>query len=476
MTPVVAIEPGLELTDDAPVGSAIGDPSARRVPAQIPVERYISPAWAALEDAHVWPRTWVLACTVDHVGGPGDVFEFVLGKLSVLVVRGDDGELRAFQNACRHRGSALCSGSVQGLDHIRCPYHRWTWDLQGRLREVPSRRGFGPIRNDDLGLIDVAVDTWGPLVFVNLDTAAAPLAEYLGALPDVVAWADLDRYACRYDLTVAMDCNWKTLIEGFSETYHVQGIHREMLPSVDDVNSENRLIGRHGCLLQPYGIASPRLRDGATDDEIWQSLMVTQGGRYGVDATDPGPVPARAPGETMRDLFERMIRARALTQGWSFDHLDQSQLLDLFQLNLFPNVSIIVMADTITCLRARPGATPDESLMDVVSLQRLPDGAERPGPPICATVDPADTSLGLVFDQDVANLGAVQRGLHQPGLTHLVLSREEMRIMNLHRNLEEYIDMESDFDPATIAEIDALRGSVPTPPAQRSARPEEVAP
>ena len=98
---------------------------------------------------------------------------------------GDDGELRGFQNACGHRGNALCSGSGSGLTELRCGYHRWAWDLQGQLREVPSRKGFGVIRNDDLPLFPVQVDTWGRLVFVNLDLDAAPLADWLeGVTPE----------------------------------------------------------------------------------------------------------------------------------------------------------------------------------------------------------------------------------------------------------------------------------------------------
>ena len=98
----------------------------------------------------------------------------------MLIVRGDDGVLRAFQNVCLHRGSELCSGSGSELTEIRCPFHRWTWGLDGRLREVPSRREFG-VLNDDYPLIDVQVDTWGPMVFVNLDPDAGPLAEFLDA-------------------------------------------------------------------------------------------------------------------------------------------------------------------------------------------------------------------------------------------------------------------------------------------------------
>jgi choline monooxygenase len=79
---------------------------------QVPAERYTSAAFAARELADMWPKVWVVACTLDHVAEAGDVFEHRLGPYSTLVVRGDDGELRAFQNTCRHRGNALCTGSA----------------------------------------------------------------------------------------------------------------------------------------------------------------------------------------------------------------------------------------------------------------------------------------------------------------------------------------------------------------------------
>ena len=128
----------------------------------IPAARYTSGAFAALENDRLWPCVWQLACSLDHVANPGDFHELRIGPLSVLLVRGDDLELRAFQNACRHRGSALCEGTGLGLTELRCPFHRWTYDLTGRLREVPSRREFGALGPDaeKFGLIPVRVDTW----------------------------------------------------------------------------------------------------------------------------------------------------------------------------------------------------------------------------------------------------------------------------------------------------------------------------
>ena len=223
----------------------------------IPKDRYTSREFAALEHERLWPRVWQMACTVDHVAAPGDCFEYRVGPLSVLVVRGDDGELRAFQNVCRHRGNSLCEGSGAGLTELRCPFHRWTWDLAGRLREVPSRKSFGALRNEDFPLFPVQVDTWGPLVFVNLDPEAAPLAEYLEGVPDDIAWAGLDDFRCAgHD-----DDAGRVQLEGrrrrVRETYHVQGIHREMLGSIDDVNAPQRLWDRHGVSYQPYGVPSP---------------------------------------------------------------------------------------------------------------------------------------------------------------------------------------------------------------------------
>src|SRR5689334_25416711 len=117
----------------------------------------------------MWPRTWIVACSSDHVHAPGDYHEFRCGSLSVVIVRGNDGVLRAFQNVCRHRGNTLCEGSGSGLGELRCRYHRWTWDLEGHLREVPSRKLFGALRNDDVPLFPLRVEEWGRLVFVNFD-------------------------------------------------------------------------------------------------------------------------------------------------------------------------------------------------------------------------------------------------------------------------------------------------------------------
>ncbi len=439
---------GHELTDEAPVGAAIGKVGAKRTPTKVPAYRYISPEFAALEMQKMWPKVWQLACSVSHVPNPGDYYVYSLGNISVLIVRDSQGQLRAYQNVCRHRGNILCSGSGEGLDVIRCKYHRWAWTLEGQLREVPSRKGFGALRNDELPLFEVAIDTWGPLVFINLNPDCEPLSDWLEVIPQLSQWANFDDYVCAYDLSVALPCNWKTLIEAFSETYHVQGIHREMLPSCDDVNSQNRLYGRHGSLYQPYGIPSPRLRDGATNQEIWESLVVTQGARYGADSNEPGECPGPEDGQSMREMLAQLVRERAEQQGWDAANFTESQLLDLFQFNFFPNCSVIIMSDSATVLRARPGNHPDAASLDLLHFDRRKTSQPAPERPMIATLDPDSADLNLVFNQDVENLKRAQLGLHQPALEHVVLSREEMRIINLHHQLEEFLGI----NPSEISE------------------------
>jgi choline monooxygenase len=445
----------MTITEGAPqldaerfTGSAM-EPSGITIdaPVRVPTERYTSPEFAALENELMWPKTWVVACTLDHVAEPGDFFEFRFGWNSVIVVRGDDGALRAFQNTCRHRGNALCSGSGSGLTEIRCGYHRWAWDLQGSLREVPSRRGFGVIRNDDLPLFPVQVDTWGRLIFVNLDVDAAPLADWLEGVPADIAWANPDEFRATFVTTTPVRCNWKVVSEGFSETYHVQGLHREMLGSMDDVNSGQRFWGRQGVSYQPYGVPSPRLGRDVSDAAVWESFVVTQGGRmgpdYGEGGARTGEVPEVPEGSTLQDVIAQKIREHQATKGADLSGYDTDQILRLSQYNLFPNTTVLVTADMWTVLTSRPGPTPDQAELVMMHLERA-SSAEAPRVKPFDVVVPAEqASFGYVLDQDLHILERMQLGLHQRNMDEIMLSREECRIINMHRSLEEFLNLPS---------------------------------
>ena len=415
---------------------------AAEAPVRIPVQRYISTGFAELEHERLWPRVWHVACTTDHVSGPGDWFEHRLGRYSILLVRGDDGVLRGFQNVCRHRGNTICQGSGSGLSELRCPYHRWAWDLGGHLREVPSRRGFGALRNEDLPLVPVRVDTWARLVFVNLDLDAEPLEDWLEGIPGDIAWAKLDEFRSDYSTVTPVNCNWKVINEGFSETYHVQGLHREMLASIDDVDAPQHIWNRHSASYQDYGVPSPRLGRNVGDQAVWDSFVLTQGGRMGPGCREPSAAPDVPDGQTLRDVIAQKIRDHQAALGVDLSGYDTAQVTSLSQYNLFPNATVLVSADLFTVMSARPGRSPDTGELAVINLHRAPSEDAPASSPVHVTVPIDAADFGFVLNQDLSVIRTMQAGLHQPGCTHVLLSGEECRIINMHRHLERYLDLQ----------------------------------
>ncbi len=414
--------------------------SGERRPITIPAERYTSPEWAAREDALMWPRVWQLATTLDAVSEPGDAVEFRVGNLSAVVVRGADGALRAFQNVCLHRGNVLCSGSREGLTELRCEYHRWCWNLDGALKEIPSRRDFGVIDNDAYALPPVAVGTWGPLVFVNFDADAMPLEEYLGGAIADAAHLGIEDFRCRFEVTVKVPANWKTTADGFSETYHVQGLHPELLTIYDDLGDHQVLWEHVGRSRQLYGVPSPRIRPTPSDQQIWEAFAQVYSTRVGLDGTDPGPVPEIPEGATVFEVLAAQLRRAKAEQGLDLDRFSDEELMTLDQYNVFPNITVLVHPDLLSVLRARPGANPDECYLDAFQFDRVNPGDTSPrAKPLKVELPLDEASFGLVLDQDFSLLRHAQIGLHQPGFTRLTIAPEECRILNTHLNLERYL-------------------------------------
>jgi hypothetical protein len=138
----------------------------------------------------------------------------------------------------------------------------------------------------------------------------------------------------------------------------------------------------------------------------------------------------------MRAVIEQKIRDEAASKGLDLGRFDTEQVVDLHQYNLFPNATVIFLSDALSCMTATPGPTPDECVITFFVAWRVASADEPPTRPAVLDVVPGEVSLGLIFDQDVDNLPKVQKGLRQPGFTHLRLSAEECRIINLHRHLE----------------------------------------
>ena len=263
-------------------------------------------------------------------------------------------------------------------------------------------------------------------------------------MPQDIAWCGLGDFRCYATLTVEVDANWKTIADGFSETYHIQTLHPELHRCMDDVYAPQVIWGHTGKSEQVYGVPSPQIKEALIDADVWDAYVTTQGALMGVAEDTPFPADQQRPGQSVSDVIAERTKAFAAERGVDLSWATTDQVMRLHQYNVFPNMSLLTNADHMTVLTARPGPDPDHGELVMILWTRMPPGAPR--------IKPADMRMkadeahpGLVLTQDIAVLAGLQRGLHQPGLTHLTLSNEERRVINTHRNLERYLDLpESD--------------------------------
>ena len=212
--------------------------------AALPGRYYTDPATFELDQRRIFQRSWQCVGRLDALTEPGQFQRIELGEESVLIVRGSDGELRAFRNLCRHRGAQLCieeSGSFRRA--IRCFYHSWSYGLDGRLLAAPNLHDMPDLVKADYGLHPVRAEQWLGYLWLNLDPEAPPLAAQLE--PQLAARLGdgvLERYgierlgvAATIDYSVA--ANWKAIIENFMECYHCAAIHPELTAALPQFRS-----------------------------------------------------------------------------------------------------------------------------------------------------------------------------------------------------------------------------------------------
>ncbi len=201
----------------------------------LPASWYSDPAVLALEQERIFKRSWQYVGVAADVAEPGQFVTCHAGEVPVVVVRDRDLELRAFVNVCRHRGHEIARGCGR-RETLQCPYHAWTYGLDGALRAAPRSDHEPGFDAGSFGLLPVLVDTWGPLVFVNPDTAAAPLAETLGELPRVVRDRGLDPAGLEYrgrSREWVIEANWKLVVENYLECYHCPVAHKSFSRLID---------------------------------------------------------------------------------------------------------------------------------------------------------------------------------------------------------------------------------------------------
>ncbi|MGI9326703.1 MAG: aromatic ring-hydroxylating oxygenase subunit alpha [Pseudomonadales bacterium] len=223
----------------------------------VPIESYVSPDYYDLEVAHIFKRVWLYACRVEEICQPGDylVVDLPACETSVIVVRSDEGDVRAFHNMCSHRGNKIAYDERGSVDAFTCRFHGWSYSLSGDLTFVPDQDNYFDLDKGCLGLSPVQVDVWEGFVFVNVDPEPREtLAQYLGELGAGLKgypFAAISGKVHRFETVV--NANWKLVKDAFQEVCHTPYQHRRSLPDAyrNGENPHTRLIdiavvGHHG--------------------------------------------------------------------------------------------------------------------------------------------------------------------------------------------------------------------------------------
>ena len=434
-------------------GALISELDFRTFNLRLSTDRYRSRNYHERERAGLWMKVWQIAGRADELPDKGDWKSYRLFDQSFLIVRGKDDCIRGFVNACRHRGNQLCEGSGNTA-RFTCPYHNWSYGLDGGLLAVAKPDFDGPVEDfvgpkESLGLIEVRVECFAGFIFLNPDPEASPLAEFLG-----VAAAVLDAYRIDEMVPVGMNvregiaCNWKVVMDAFQEGYHVQAVHPELVEFMDLSRERFSRLGRHGATTVPFAAADDvdkiRALPAANFPGVaeirprFDELVERYRGADGTLAFPDGISPRR--------LMQQAARERLTAKGLDVSGLTNNQLSDYQFWSLFPNVFLQLGAGEATVILAEPSPDGDPNRCIWQTTQYLWLPPEQRAAAWTAVQDIAEGEHYDYFqalEQDYQQMELQQRGLRNQALGMLTLTRQEPRVAHLHAMLDEWLECES---------------------------------
>ncbi len=418
-------------------------------PERIPAKRYHDPAFFELEREHLWPKVWQMACRLEEIPEVGDWVEYVNLDQSVIVVNTKSG-IKAFQNACRHRGVQLVEGHGNcKREGFICPFHGWRWDMEGKNTFVFGRSIFSAenLEQAELNLVPVRLELWGGCAFINFDDEAAPLVECIKPAVEALDPRNVDQLKVEWWVSAVLPTNWKLAMEAFMEGYHVMRTH----PQLHSIPLPG--LNRYGPDL---GVPPPaRALKGSRDvvDVAIKYMQVLSDGMGGmVHANDI------AVAETMRDVelpddpqqafgqfFFKLndeITARAREKGIAMPDLNDLMMnrpAPAVQY-MFPHYFLLPQFGNMSAYRIRP-ISPETCLFELWSLVLYPEGEVRPRPVAPEPTSHDDQSYPEIPKQDYSNLPRQQRGLHARGFDYMRLSKDiEGMISNYQRTIDGFLE------------------------------------
>lgn len=411
----------------------------------VPREQYTSKEFFDLEMQRMWPRVWQLACREEQIAEIGDCVLYESPGASLILLRSSDHEIKAFYNTCLHRGMKLCAESGN-FTQLRCPYHGFTWNLDGSLARVPARWDFPQVKDKEFKLPEVRVGRWGGFVFINRDPHAAPLETYLANLPAHFAGWPRENVYLSVNIRKVIKANWKACIEGFIESFHVAELHSQALPFGGDSSTQydtwpdNENISR---FIEPSGVQSDQHSPVLSQQEILAAMMRTM--------ADSGDIPQLPAGTSARTFMADLSRATmSKLDGRDYSGLSDAEAIDPAQYSVFPNLVIFRSLGYPYVYRFVPVRDdPHSTTFDFMIFKPKPEAGKQLPETLQVVVGAEDSYgdsgvlppwLAQIYDQDSTGLAMLQEGLRAGSDAPVILSRyQEVRLRHLHQTLARYV-------------------------------------
>ena len=425
---------------------------------RIDATAYTGRDYARAEKERLWPGVWQIACRVEELPEIGSQLVYEICDESILVVRGED-RIRAFYNACPHRGRMLATGERRSRE-IVCPFHGWRFKLDGRCAHIPYEGDWdGALADADRNLVELACDHWGGFVFVNCAEDPEPLHRFLGDVATLLGPYEFEDQRFRWRASVEINCNWKLAIEAFDEAYHVQTTHPQLLKNYDD-RTQIRTTGPHGFLTRPAGggglgtpsllLKSPPPEDvrPLVLDFFKQMIFDVQSVFAERDMAAAARILAELPADctaqeaVLATLAFRREAAEAAGVGWP-RITPEEMAMNGSTWHIFPNIVVLPQPTASLWYRARPagrGDDPERCLFEFWALERYAPGfaprTTQKHYPDWRTFD----ALPSFLAQDFGNLPYMQKGVRSRGFkTAQVNPVQERLIANYHLHIRERI-------------------------------------
>lgn len=431
-----------------------------------PTDAFLSREYLEAEKKLLWPKVWQVVERETDLPNPGDWLTYNVADESIIVLRKQDGSLKAFHNVCPHRGRQLIS-TPDGVHSVRgsgrkkfvCGFHGWIYDEDGKnLRVLDPQDWQNKLTPEQTCLSEVRVDTWGGFIYINMDRDSVSLKEYLGRAGEILGHYDLDKMRYKWRQWAVYPCNWKTALEAFLEPYHVEGTHTQLL-RYQDFYAYSKQYGMHGVsgfdtrdpeyqMKESGGVVragkggDPRVSTYELVRENYETInfagstetLVKAASRL-VDELPAGTSPQEVVAHWLASAKKDDAARGVVWPEIPPEIMKESGLA----WSLFPNQNILHGVTFALCYRVRPwGDDPDKCLFEAYALERYPDGDEPETEWVQA--EPTAEKWGRVLAQDFGNMEFVQKGMKSSGFRGpLPNPHQEQKVINLHRNLAHFM-------------------------------------